>query len=58
LLASAEAMPRTRPAAEFALVNHILISGFFFNQGFAMLISFETVRPDHQMAVGERKEYD
>jgi hypothetical protein len=35
LLASAEATLRARPAAAFALLNHILINGFFFNQGFA-----------------------
>jgi hypothetical protein len=29
-------MLRTRPAAAFALLNHILINGFFFNQGFAI----------------------
>ena len=27
---------RARPAAAFALLNHILINGFFFNQGFAI----------------------
>jgi hypothetical protein len=36
LLVSAEAMLRARPAAAFALLNHILINGFFFNQGFAI----------------------
>jgi hypothetical protein len=36
LLASAEAMLRARPAAAFALLNHILINGFFFSQGFAI----------------------
>jgi hypothetical protein len=29
-------MLRVRPAAAFALLNHILINGFFFNQGFAI----------------------
>ena len=29
-------MPRARPAAAFALLNHILINGFFFNQGSAI----------------------
>jgi hypothetical protein len=29
-------MLRARPAAAFALLNHILINGFFFNQGFAI----------------------
>jgi hypothetical protein len=36
LLVYAEAMLRARPAAAFALLNHILINGFFFNQGFAI----------------------
>ena len=36
MLVSAEAMLRARPAAAFALLNHILINGFFFNQGFAI----------------------
>jgi hypothetical protein len=29
-------MLRARPAAAFALLNHILINGFFLNQGFAI----------------------
>jgi hypothetical protein len=36
LPASAEAALRARPAAAFAALNHMLISGFFFNQGFAI----------------------
>lgn len=36
LPASAAAALRARPAAAFAALNHMLISGFFFNQGFAM----------------------
>ena len=36
LLASAKATLRARPAAAFAALNHMLISGFFFNQGFAI----------------------
>ena len=31
-------MLRARPAAAFALLNHILINGFFFNQGFAICL--------------------
>jgi hypothetical protein len=38
LLVSTEAMLRTRPAAAFALLNHILINGFFFSQGFAICL--------------------
>jgi hypothetical protein len=35
-------MIRARPAAAFALLNHILINGFFFNQGFAIaFVPFE-----------------
>ena len=37
-LVSAEAMLRARPAAAFTLLNHILINGFFFNQGFAIYV--------------------
>jgi len=36
LPASAEAALRARPDAAFAALSHMLISGFFFNQGFAM----------------------
>jgi len=36
LLASAEAALRERPAAAFAALNQMLISGFFFNQGLAI----------------------
>jgi len=36
LPASAEAALRARPAAAFAALNHMLISGFVFNQGFAI----------------------
>ena len=39
LRVSAEAMLRARPAAAFAPLNHILISGFFFNQGFFIACS-------------------
>jgi hypothetical protein len=39
LIISAEAMLRARPAAAFALLNHMLISGFFFSQGFFILLS-------------------
>ncbi len=38
LRASAEATFRARPAAAFAALNHMLISGFFFNQGFAIYL--------------------
>jgi hypothetical protein len=38
LRASAEATLRARPAAAFAALNHMLISGFFFNQGFAIYL--------------------
>jgi hypothetical protein len=31
-------MLRARPAAAFALLNHILINGFFFSQGFAIVV--------------------
>jgi hypothetical protein len=31
-------MLRPRPAAAFTLLNHILIIGFFFNQGFAIAL--------------------
>jgi hypothetical protein len=38
-------MLRARPAAAFALLNHILINGFFFNQGFFIrLFPFSAVR--------------
>ena len=38
LLASAEATLRARPAAAFAALIHMLIGGFFFNQGFAICL--------------------
>ena len=38
LRASAEATLRVRPVAAFAALNHMLISGFFFNQGFAIYL--------------------
>ena len=45
LRASAAAALRARPAAAFAALNHMLISGFFFNQGFAIrLVPFDGPR--------------
>ena len=40
LPASAEATVRARPAARFAPLNHMLIHGFFFNQGLAIRFPF------------------
>ncbi|MGB3579655.1 MAG: hypothetical protein WBA40_00815, partial [Roseiarcus sp.] len=59
-LVSADAMLRARPAIAFALLNHILMSGFFFNQGFfirlflssnlSCLIDWRASRPGRERA--------
>jgi hypothetical protein len=46
LLVSAEAAALARPAAAFALLNHMLISGFFFSQGFFIRFPFRTIYRD------------
>ena len=55
LRASAEATLRARPAAAFAALNHMLISGFFFNQGFAIYLfpSIGRARGLHSTSVRE-----
>ena len=37
-LACATACPRTDPATEFAELSHMLMNGFFFNQGFDIMM--------------------
>ncbi len=49
LLASAEAALRARPAAAFAALSHMLISRFFFNQGFAIDLVPSMGRDWHSM---------
>lgn len=59
LLASAEAALRARPAATFAALNHMIIGGFFFNQGLRHgLVPFNGPRRGlHSMSRRTSQEY-